>query len=75
MTWVNFTQLSPVLLGDVNSLSTFLGTSASASRSFMTLAITGTEKSQYVIIWVKSHPASSPPPDDHANPPSTFLGT
>jgi hypothetical protein len=44
-------------------------------KSFMTLAIIGTEKSQYVVIWVKSHPAPSSPPDDHANPPSTFLGT
>jgi hypothetical protein len=44
-------------------------------KSFMTLAIIGTEKSQYVFIWVKSHPAPSTPPDDHANPPSTFLGT
>ncbi len=78
LTWVNFTQPpspSPILLGDVNSLSTFLGTSASALESFMTLAIIGAEKSQYVIIWVKSHPALFTPLDDHANPLSTFLGT
>jgi hypothetical protein len=31
-------------------------------KSFMTLAIIGTEKSQYVVIWVKSHPVSSPTP-------------
>ncbi len=66
---------STIVLGDVNPLSTFVGTSASALESLMTLAITGIEKSQYVIIWVKSHPASSTPFDDHANPLSTFLGT
>ncbi len=47
---------TPIFLGDVNPLSTFLGTSVSVLEGFMTLAITGTEKSQYVIIWVKSHP-------------------
>jgi hypothetical protein len=41
----------------------------------MTLAITVTEKSQYVIMWVKSHPAPSQPLNDCANPLSTFLGT
>jgi hypothetical protein len=66
---------SPILLGDAKPLSTFLGTSASALESFITLAIIGAEKSRYVVIWVKSHPAPSPPLDDHANPLSTFLGT
>jgi len=67
--------LPPPLLGDGNPLSTFLETSASTLKSFMTLATTGTEKSQYVIIWVKSHPAPPQPPDGRANPLLTFLWT
>ncbi len=44
----------------------------------MTLAIIGTRKSQYVIIWVKSHPAPHFPSPfllGDANPLSTFFGT
>jgi len=60
---------SPSPLGDANTLPTFLGDSASALESLMTLAIAGTEKSQYMIIWVKSHPASLPTPWWRCQPP------
>jgi hypothetical protein len=43
-------------------------------ESFMTLAIIGAKKSQYVVIWVKSHPAPPHPPMTMPTPRRPSLG-